>query len=269
MSILALPFIGKGNHGIDKDFSAHANLKAFLSTGDYNSKSIKSFDAFLVRLDKKHNSIKKEKDFVQYIFSKTHHKYLKSFAIAATLNNTFDNGSYNCLTGTILYSLILHHFDIQHQVIETNYHIFILAETRQGQVLIEATDPLNGFVDSPQEIEQRVNAYKQHQLQAQALLKNSYRFRIDLFNTVSLNELRGLLYYNKAVSAFNQKDLRQSVKYLIQADELYTSSRLEEFSQILLLSLQQSNLEGGVKEDCMNRIISMRQEALSVIVALK
>jgi hypothetical protein len=254
--------------GIDKGFSTHATLEAFLSTGSYSAESIKAFDDFLSKLEKKHASTAQEKVFINYIFSKTHQRFLKNFSALATLNGTFDNGSYNCLTGTVLYSLILHHFNIEHRVIETNYHIFILVETQQGQVLLEATDPINGFIDSRKEIETRINSYKQNELQAQAS-DNTYKFRFDLFNTVSLNELRGLLYYNMAVSAFNKKDFKQSVEQIIKADELYRSSRIEEFSQILLLSVRQSNLEEGVKENYMNRIIAMRQETLPLVASLK
>lgn len=84
----------------------------------------------------------------------------KEYEAYASLDETFDNGSYNCLTGIILFSLILHHYTIDHQVIETNYHIFILAETSEGQILLEATHPLNGFVTSAKDIEARITIYK-------------------------------------------------------------------------------------------------------------
>lgn len=264
--IFLLPGLVLANHGADKNFSAETNLKAFLSAGHYTTQSVKSFESFLHKLDKK-SSVKSERGFIRYIFEKTHQRFLKSYEAYASLDETFDNGSYNCLTGTILFSLILHHYAIEHQVIETNYHIFILAETAEGQILLEATDPLNGFVTSAKEIEARIAVYKQNQLQEQQRDKSYYKFRFELYNEVSLDELRGLTFYNNAVSSFNHKNLEVSVQHLVKAHELYSSHRIEEFSQILLLSLQQSDLDKKTKENCMNTILSLRQKSLPVILA--
>ncbi len=264
--IFLLPALAFANHP-GKEFSIESNLKAFLSTDRYKAESIKSFESFLHKLSKKHSFAKSEQSFVRHIFAKAHQRYLKNYTAYASLEETFDNGSYNCLTGTILLSLILHHYDIDHQVIETNYHIFILAETTEGQVLLEATDPLNGFVNSRTDVEARIARYKQNQIQPEQRDKSYYKFNFELYNTVSIDELRGLTYYNKAVNFFNQKNLNAAVQNLVKANELYSSYRIEEFSQILLLSLQQSDLDLKTKENCMNTILSLRQKSLPFIIA--
>jgi hypothetical protein len=265
--IFLLPSLAIANHGADKNFSVETNLKAFLSAEHYRSQSVKSFESFLHKLDKKNTSVKNQRAFIRHIFEKTHHRFLKSYKAYTSLDETFDNGSYNCLTGTILFSLLLHHYDIDHQVIETNYHIFILAETADGQILLEATDPLNGFVTSAEEIEARIAIYKQNQIQEQQRNKTYYKFRFELYNEVSLDELRGLTYYNNAVNSFNQQNLETAVQNLVKANELYFSYRIEEFSQILLLSLQQSDLDLKTKENCMNRILLLRQKSLPALAS--
>lgn len=263
--IFLLPAVAFASNGSDP-FSIESNLKAFLSANNAETKSVKSFDQFLRKLDKK-RAHKNERTFVQQIFSKTHQRFLKDYSAYASLDETFENGSYNCLTGTIIFSLVLNHYQIAHQVIETNYHIFILAETSEGQILLEATDPLNGFVTSTKEIEDRIKAYKQNELQVQQKNKAYYKFSFELYNTVSMDELRGLTYYNKAVDAFNQQNLEAAVQNLVKANELYSSHRIEEFSQILLLSLQQSNLSLKTKENCMTTILSLQQKSLPIILA--
>jgi hypothetical protein len=265
--IFILPALAIASTGADKAFSVESNLKAFLSVGHYKAESVKSFESFLRKLDKKNTSVKSQRAFIRHIFEKTHHRFLKNYKAYASLDETFDDGSYNCLTGTILFSLLLHHYNIGHQVIETNYHIFILAETADGQILLEATDPLNGFVTSAEEIEARITIYKQNQIQEQQRNKSYYKFRFELYNEVSLDELRGLTYYNNAVNSFNQKNLETAVQNLVKANELYFSYRIEEFSQILLLSLQQSDLDLKTKENCMNTILSLRQKSLPALAS--
>ena len=265
--IFLLPVLAVASNGVDKDISTQANLKAFLSTGRYSAKSVKAFDSFLNKLDGKRASLKSEQAFVNYIFSKAHNRFLKNYVAYTSLDETFDKGSYNCLTGTILFSLILNHYAIRHEVIETNYHIFILAETKEGQVLLETTDPVNGFVTSPKEIEDRIRLYKQNEIQTAQPGKSYYKFRFELFNSLTMDELRGLVHYNMAVNSFNQQDLRQAVTHFVNAQKLYSSARIEEFSQVLLLSLQQSELDQKTKENCMNTILSVRQKSLPVIIA--
>ncbi len=242
--------------------ATHTLLSDFFMSTEHHQAFTWSFQYFIDKLAKKHERLQNDRAFLQHVFTKTHQQYLKNYAAFASLDETFERGDYNCLTGTILYSLILHHFHIEHEVIETNYHIFILAKTKQGEVLLEATDPVNGFITSVQRIESQINRYKQNKVNADAPQKTYYRFKAEIFNRVSMAELRGLLYYNMAVNAFNQQKLQPAVQYLIRANALYASQRIEEFSQIMLLALQQSTLEVKTKEDCMTAILLMRNNAL-------
>ena len=264
--MVVLPALGFGGSGAGSGFSVETSLKKFLSVSESCTQTIELFDTFLQKLDKKRPH-KSERDFLQQIFTKTHQRFLKKFSAHASLDDTFNNGSYNCLSGTILFSLILNHYGIAHKVMETNYHIFILAETNQGQVLLEATDPLNGFVTTVKEIDARIRIYRQNVLQGRQQDKAYYKFKFELYNDVSIDELRGLAYYNTAVRALNEQRLEAAVQHLVKANELYASHRIEEFTQLLLLSLQQSDMLLKTKENCINTILLLQQKSLPVILA--
>lgn len=259
--VLGFPAWAQDEVPQNKTKSTQAYLKSFLSVDLSVESSASSLNEFLKKLEKKKISIKNEKEFLRYVFAKTHQVYLKQFVGYAQFNTLFSDGSYNCLTGTILYTLILNHFNLKHEVIETNYHIFILAETSQGNILLEVTDPYHGFVDSSYEIEVRISRYKQNALYAANNNLAYYKFNFDLYNPVSTDELRGLLYYNKAVDAYNHQKLKESIQYLAKAAELYSSSRIDEFSQILILSLRQSALDDHLKEEYLKTIFAVRQKA--------
>ena len=181
----------------------------------------------------------------------------------------FNDGSYNCLTGTILYAIILNHFHIPYQVIETNYHIFLTVETKQGKILLEATDPLNGFVETKSSMEKRIATYKQNTvLSASNSRLSYYQFNFDLFNSVSMEELRGLLYYNMAVDSYNHQRLEESIQFLVKANALYSSPRIHEFSQVLLLWVQQSDWKDEIKEKSLKAIFSIQQKNAPAIAFL-
>ena len=239
-------------------------LNSFLSIDDQNLTTGSSFDLFLKKLEKKQQSIKKEKDFVRFIFTKTHQEYLKDYKPYASFNELFESGDYNCLTGTILYALALNHFGISYEVIETNYHIFLTVETSQGKILLEATDPLGGFVDTDSGIEKRISTYRKNSLTATNTNQTSYQFSFDLYNKVSLEELQGLLYYNKAVDSFNHQKLEKSIQYLEKAHELYSSSRIDEFSMILLHAVQQGDWNSEMKTKYLRTLQSISEKNILI-----
>lgn len=254
-------------YGQESDCAASL-LNTFLSVDQASAASTSSFNDFLKKLENKHGSIKNESDFIRYVFTKTHQQYLKRYEASASISTLFNKGSYNCLTGTILYTLILNHFQITHQVIETNYHIFILAETKQGRILLEATDPVDGFAATSDDIEKRITAYKENTVQASNSKVSYHQFNFQLFNPVSIEELRGLLYYNKAVESYNHRNLQESVRFLTMAHGLYSSSRINEFSQILLLALQRSTLENQLRTQYIKAVLSIRQDLLPIVASL-
>lgn len=224
----------------------------------------KDLMVFLEKLSAKRESFKNEKAFINHVFTKTHQHFLKHYTDYVSFSTTLNKGTYNCLTGTALYALLLDYFAIEHQVIETNYHIFLLVNTNEGRVLLEATDPLNGFVDDDQQIEKRIAAYRQNTIEEKQVDKTYYRFSYELYREVNLDEMLGLLHYNLAIVAYNNRQFETSISQLDRALELYQSPRIEELSRIILLSVLESKLDVVAKEDCVRKIQLMRKNKLMV-----
>jgi hypothetical protein len=229
-----------------------------------DAKSSDDLATFVHKLEQKQSGFKHSSDFLAHIFHKTHQKFLRNFYEYATFPEMLDKGSYNCLTGTALYALLLDHFDFRYQIIETNYHIFLVAQTDNGPILFETTDPVSGFVTNPDEIKKRIAGYKQNSIQAGASSKTYYRYNFYLYNSVNLDQVLGLLHYNLSIVAFNAKDLSLSIHHLGKAMELYQSPRFEEFSGIILLSVMEGNLDSSDKERCLEKIRALRNKHVVV-----
>ncbi len=253
----------------ESDFSAVSIqvLESYLATTNASIDQ-HAWTTFIEKLAAKKKTSKNEIQFLRYLFSRTHEQYLKHFKTNATFGSLFENGSYNCLTGTILYSIILKQFGIDHQVIETNYHIFILAQTNKGEVLIETTDPHEGFVTSSDKITSRIDHYRTQGVQSTDPTLSYYQYSFALYNEVSQNELIGLLYYNLAIDSFNEQALQKAVRYLGRAIERYASPRIEEFSEILLLAVHESNLKEKDKILCKKELQTIRYKAMVVMAGL-
>lgn len=193
---------------------------------------------FIDKVAGKRTEFSSETAFLQYVFNKTHAKFLKHYEEYASFVELLSGGRYNCLTGTALYALLLDNLGYRFSIVETNYHIFLLVNTKDGQVLFEATDPQNGFVRDADRIKERISKYRQN-LEAQADAgKTYYRYQVNLFRQVTMEQLAGLLYYNQSVKAYNERNLTLSVNWLSLSAPYYKSSRVDEFSSILLMALE-------------------------------
>jgi hypothetical protein len=214
--------------------------------------------AFVYKLDQKQSGFKHTADFLEYIFDKTHQKFLKNFSEYSSFPEMLNKGNYNCLTATALYALLLDRYDVGYQIIETNYHIFLVAQTDKGSILFETTDPVGGFVTNPEEIKKRIAGYRQNSIQVSGSTKTYYRYNFDLYNSVNLDQVLGLLHYNLSIAAFNGKDLILSIDHLRKAMELYQSPRFEEFSKILQLTIMEGKLDPSERERCLVLLRALR-----------
>ena len=222
---------------------------------------------FIDRLDQKGQE-KNTLKFCRTLFQKTRQEFFRDYTQYATFSETLTKGKYNCLTGTALYAILLDHFDFKYTIIETNYHIFLLAYTPEGKVLFEATDPVNGFVSNPDEIEKRIQQYKQNTIQPNAgTNKKYYEYNVNLYQQVSVHQMSGLLHYNLSIEAYNQQNFKEAIEHLDKALALYSSPRITEFSAILLLSVMESNLDESVKENYLKRIQAIRKKQLPVMAS--
>lgn len=222
------------------------------------------FDLLINRLASKQNHFKTDKDFLGYIFTQTHRRLLKNYADNASFDQLKDNGTYNCLTATTVYALALKHFHFKYAIIETNYHIFLLVQTHNGQVLLETTDPLNGFVDDADEVQHRVVAYQEKNLVMPAR-QDQYAFSFSLYREVTLDELEGLLYYNESIRAFNEKRFASAIASLEKVYASYHSPRVEEFSKVLVLSIVSSEyLDLSIKASYVKQVQKIRKTRMEI-----
>ncbi|MEP6737252.1 MAG: hypothetical protein ABJA70_17135 [Chryseolinea sp.] len=261
IAFLFFPLLCVGNHQApmaDGPVRLQYFFEAY-SMGDGNTPQNQEFQSFITKLEERQSSFKDVRSFISFVFDKTHRRFLRSYTNYVSFGKTMDTGVYNCLTGTALYALLLDNFNIDYQIIETNYHIFILAHTEKGDVLIEATDPENGCVTDTKNIEARIARYKQNEVADRNDGKRNYQYSTDLYKEVSLDEMTGLLYYNLAIVSYNKKELSNAVEQLQQAIAHYQSPRTEEFSRLLLLTVVDSELEEHLKERCIKDLQSMRR----------
>ncbi len=170
------------------------------------------------------------------VFRKVHNTVLKQYEPYADFSSLFTDGKYDCLTATTLFSYLLSDLGFDFKLVETNYHIFILVQSRHGEVLLETTDRIGGIITDPGEIAQRIGKYRLNELRV-GVSENNYQYQCKLYREVGVDGLTGLLYFNQAVKSYNQGDWLACAKYLEQAHARYATDRSAELGDILVQTL--------------------------------
>jgi hypothetical protein len=223
--------------------------------------------SFVSLQKKKRQVAKNEVKFLRSMVNESHRKFLKSYKPYSQFNDLFEKGLYDCLSGTSFFSVLLEELQFRYKIIETNYHIFLLIETSQGQVLLETTDRLFGFKTDAQEIEKSMSHYKKNLLTSASSKKvNYYEYRTYLFNEVSPFQLSGLLYFNQAVVAYNNQEWAICVDRLEKAKVIYNNPRIEEFAEIISNTIVTSRLKAKDKQQLLFKLVRDLQSSLALAV---
>lgn len=203
------------------------------TSGAYDRAEAK-FTNTLVKTDRKHFT--NDFDYLRHLFQTTHGTTLKSYTQYANLDDIL-RGEYDCLTATAWFSSLLQHKGYDFDIIETNYHIFLMVRTSQGEVLLETTDRFEGFETNRERIQKRIGSYRNSLVASSANDRLYYRYSTELFREIEPAQLKGLLYFNQAVKAYNAKEWQLCANKLNEAKTNYETPRVAELAAILLQTL--------------------------------
>ncbi|HMJ69494.1 MAG TPA: hypothetical protein VK508_11380 [Cyclobacteriaceae bacterium] len=180
------------------------------------------------QLEKRHyrNDVRK----LHALFTKTHNRFLHSY-VQYTGIDQLAKGRYDCLTATSLFADILTRSGFSYNIIETNYHIFIVVNTKDGDVVLETTDRLGGFVNDEKKKDGMIAEYKKNILASATPSHHQYSF--SLYQPVSTDQLAGLLYFNQAVNAFNAGKWEECSEKLSAATLTTNSPRIADLTAML------------------------------------
>jgi tetratricopeptide (TPR) repeat protein len=158
---------------------------------------------FYKKLEEKKIRAKSTKKATKIIFKMAHKALLKNYETFAQVNQIFDDGTYNCLTATILFSLIFDHFDIDYQVKELPTHVYIIVEPNGINLTMETTDSSNGLykVDKHTMINdlEQLQIISKQESRSHTVDELYKKYSVGEEQIISYKELAADLYYNTAI----------------------------------------------------------------------
>ncbi|MBK6266171.1 hypothetical protein JKA74_14090 [Marivirga sp. S37H4] len=171
--------------------------------------------------------------FLDFLFYKTHNTLLKNYGKHSDFGKMLETGDYDCVSGSLAYSLILTYFNIDHSIIETDYHVFIVARIDGKDFILESTDPLNGFIKDENAVIQYIAKFKPDPLTK--VIQNTIEIGAEsylttetntIFKKINIKQLSGLQYYNHGIYAIKEQNYPLAKAKISQALALYPSERI-------------------------------------------
>ncbi|MFM8913351.1 MAG: hypothetical protein ACKOE6_10630 [Flammeovirgaceae bacterium] len=219
---------------------------------------------FVAAQSRKRESAKSEAQFMNRLVKSVHAEFLRSYKPYVQINEPFETGNYDCLTGTAIFSIVLTELGIPHQIIETNYHIFLTIDGKEQKYLLETTDKLLGLKTQASEINASLALYKQNKLAPVATGAHYYLFKENLFRAVAPSQLKGLLHFNQAVVAFNSQRLAICVEQLELARLNYDNPRVHELAELVSDAIALSMLSEKEKYVLLMKLTGFQEPVLAL-----
>lgn len=217
-------------------FDLHKILFATHASVDHNKYTVYQGELteVLEKLQKKRHKWSDAR-VTEKLFYTLHRKMLKWYEQYASFGEVFASGKYDCVSGTGLFAVVLDRLDIPYTIYEFDYHAFLIAETAQGKILLEATDPFHGVITNPDEIARRITIYgnggdptdKLRPVGSQTDIRSTH-----INNHIGLKELAGIQYFNLAVKEFNNSNKAAASVLIEKAYMLYPSDRIRDVRKI-------------------------------------
>ena len=186
------------------------------------------------------DGIKKPAKKLKFVFDHVQGTFLKNYDVDADFSEMFVSGGYNCLTGTILYALLLDELSIKHTIKFMPGHVYIIAYAEDIPYIFETTDPVGGFIEMNKAMQS--NAIKSLRLMKFMAADNGDKSSgSDLFETYYLKlnntELKGLVgyqYTNAANAAMLKQDFVLAYNLVNKAKTLTPMNELNVMHDELL-----------------------------------
>lgn len=114
------------------------------SESDANRQKDK-LNALISSLKRSGSEGKKEKKKVKVIYEEVHASLMVKYEEEAYFPDLFKNGNFNCVTGSMVYSLVFSEFDIPYSIQKGMNHVNLVAFPETHTILVESTDSEEGL----------------------------------------------------------------------------------------------------------------------------
>lgn len=184
---------------------------------------------------------------IEKIHNLTHQKLFKKYELENSFVSIFENGHFNCVSGSAIFGLLLQKLNIPFVLKEKPDHVYLVAYPETHKILLESTDASVGYISYNEEF---VRNYLSHLVKTKMITqeeveKGNSKELFDKYyfedNDITLRQLAGLQYANFGLYALSKQKGEEAISNFSKAYLLYPSQRITYLlEQAILLSLSKT-----------------------------
>lgn len=205
-------------------------------------------ERFYTRVQPQLAMLRSPKQKAKYIFKEVHANFFKQYEENVMFYKIFDNGIYNCVTASMLYAIVLDHYQIPYEIKEKPTHIYLVALPGTENILFETTNPRGLYVPDERFKREFVNNLIETKFTTQTYVNSiglANAFNEFYYNNdkISLVQLAGVQYYNQSLDYYsNAKDQPAAIRSALKMYKLYPCAKHALFKGYLIRAALDNSL---------------------------
>lgn len=202
-------------------------------TQDKAQQFIKTYTNLVDELKADKIESRKIKRKVKTTYGEVHSRFLKKYVNNESFPTIFKNGQYNCVSASMIYSIIFDELSIPYKVMASSEHVYLIANPGDKSIVIETTNPnFMKAVFNGEYKRQYVNYLRSSKLISESEYKSKSLDEIfeQHFNEVrdaSFYNLPGFQYYNAAFFHLKNNDISEGLELIQKAYFFYPDPQVK------------------------------------------
>ncbi len=187
---------------------------------------------------------------VPAVYSTVHNMFLKKYQDNVFFPDIFRTGTYNCVTATILYSMVFDRLKIPYKVMASKNHAYVVANPGPRSIVIETTNPSFEKSIFTGEFKQQYvdNLRNSKQINEQEYKNRSmeeiFEAKFNQVDEVTFTNLPGFQYYNLALTKGQNNEFEAASSLSQKAYFFYSDPQVKSLLQTtLLMQIQKCNFD--------------------------
>lgn len=227
------------NHGTDT-FQLFMAIDENMTPSEVKE-SYELYNQVFNELDAKKIASKKINKKIKLAYSTVHSKFLKKYNTNEYYPMIFRLGNYNCVSASMIYSLVYDQLNIPYKVMASSDHVYLIANPGENSIVVETTNPtFEKAIFNGDYKRQYVYYLKNSKMISEDEYKNKSIDEIfeEKFNRVreaKFNNLPGFQYYNKGLTKIRNNKIEEGYKLCQKAYFFYPDQQVKALLHTALL----------------------------------
>jgi len=191
------------------------------------------FNKVIAELFKQKIETKNPERKIRMLYSTLHNKFLKKYNENEYFPFIFKEGTYNCVSASLLFSLVFDQLKIPYKVMASKSHIYLIANPGNNSIVIETTNPaFENSIFNGDFKEQYVTNLRKSKLISEDDFKSKsieeiFATRFNELTEVKVSNLPGFQYYNMALTKAVDQDIDKAYDLAQKAYYFYPDQQVK------------------------------------------